>query len=131
MVRLGKKFATARALVPKPVIDNMEHADIGIIAFGSTEPAIQEARFHLAQAGLHTDFLRLRAIPFTDEVTEFIYSHERSYVVEMNRNGQLHQLLSLEYAPVCAKLTSIAHLDGLPMTASWVENRIMQEEDSK
>ena len=131
MVRVSKKFDTARGLVPKPVIDNMDDANIGIIAFGSTEPAIQEARYHLAQAGLRTDFLRLRAIPFTDEVTEFIYSHERSYVVEMNRNGQLHQLLSLEYAPVCAKLTSIAHLDGLPMTASWVENRIMQEEDKK
>lgn len=131
MVRLSKKFDTARGLVPKPVIDNMDDANIGIIAFGSTEPAIQEARYHLAQAGLRTDFLRLRAIPFTDEVTEFIYSHERSYVVEMNRNGQLHQLLSLEYAPVYAKLTSIAHLDGLPMTASWVENSIMQEEDKK
>jgi 2-oxoglutarate ferredoxin oxidoreductase subunit alpha len=47
----------------------------------------------------------------------------------MNRDGQLHQLLSLEYAPVCAKLTSIAHLDGLPMTASWIENKIMQEQD--
>jgi 2-oxoglutarate ferredoxin oxidoreductase subunit alpha len=131
MVRLSKKFDTARGLVPKPVIDNLDDADIGIIAFGSTEPAIQEARYHLAQSGVRTDFLRLRAIPFTDEVTEFIYSHERTYVVEMNRNGQLHQLLSLEYAPVCAKLTSIAHLDGLPMTASWVEDRIMQEEDKE
>ncbi|UCD41095.1 MAG: 2-oxoacid:acceptor oxidoreductase subunit alpha [Chloroflexota bacterium] len=131
MARLSRKFDTARNLVPKPVIDNMEDADVGIIAFGSTEPAVQEARHHLAKAGLKTDFLRLRAIPFTDEVTEFIYAHEKSYVVEMNRNGQLHQLLSLEYASVCAKLTSIAHLDGLPMTASWIENRIMQEEDKK
>jgi 2-oxoglutarate ferredoxin oxidoreductase subunit alpha len=131
MARLSRKFNTARTMVPKPVIDNMEDADIGIIAFGSTEPALQEARHHLAKSGLKTDFLRLRAIPFTDEVTDFIYSHEKSYVVEMNRDGQLHQLLSLEYAPVCAKLTSIAHLDGLPMTASWIENRIMQEEDKK
>jgi 2-oxoglutarate ferredoxin oxidoreductase subunit alpha len=131
MARLSRKFDTARSLVPKPIIDNMEDADVGIIAFGSTEPAIREARHYLAESGLKTDFLRLRAIPFTDEVTEFIYNHEKSYVVEMNRDGQLHQLLSLECAPVCAKLTSIAHLDGLPMTASWIENRIMQEEDKK
>jgi 2-oxoglutarate ferredoxin oxidoreductase subunit alpha len=131
MARLSRKFDTARNLVPKPVIDNMEDADVGIIAFGSTEPAVQEARHHLAKAGLKTDFLRLRAIPFTDEVTEVIYAHEKSYVVEMNRDGQLHQLLSLEYAAVCAKITSIAHLDGLPLTASWIENRIMQEEDKK
>jgi 2-oxoglutarate ferredoxin oxidoreductase subunit alpha len=131
MARLSRKFDTARGLVPKPVIEEMDGADFGIIAFGSTESAVQEARHHLAEAGLKTDFLRLRAVPFTEEVTEFIYSHERSYVIEMNRDGQLHQLLSLEYAPVCAKLTSIAHLDGLPITASWIENRIRQEEAKK
>lgn len=131
MDRLKRKFNTARNMVPKPIVDNMPGADIGIIAFGSTEPAVQEARYHLEKSGLKTDFLRLRAIPFTEEVTEFIYSHERSYVVEMNRDGQLHQLLSLEYAPVCAKLISIAHLDGLPLTAHWVEDRILQQEDKK
>lgn len=131
MARLSRKFDTARTMVPKPILDTMDDADIGIIAFGSTEPAIREARHHLAKSGLKTDFLRLRAVPFTKEVTEFIYSHERSYVVEMNRDGQLHQLLSLEYAPVCAKLTSVAHLDGLPITARWIEDRIGQEEDKK
>jgi 2-oxoglutarate ferredoxin oxidoreductase subunit alpha len=128
MARLKKKFETAKTMVPKPLVDNMEAADIGIIAFGSTLPAVQEARHYLAEDGLQTDLLQLRAIPFTDEVTQFIYDHERTYVVEMNRDGQLHQLLSLEYAPVCAKLTSVAHLDGLPMTARFVEERINQEE---
>lgn len=128
MARLKKKFETAKHLVPKPVIDSMEDADIGIIAYGSTLPAVKEARHYLAQNGLRTDLLQLRAVPFTDEVTEFIYNHERSYVVEMNRDGQLHQLLSLEYAPVCAKLTSVAHLDGLSMTAQFVEDRIKQGE---
>jgi 2-oxoglutarate ferredoxin oxidoreductase subunit alpha len=128
MARLSKKFDSARTLVPKPVIEMLDGADIGIIAFGSTEPAAQEARFHLAQNGLKTDFLRLRAIPFTAEVTEFIRDHERVYVVEMNRDGQLHQLLSLEYAPVCAKLISAAHLDGLPITAHWIEELINAKE---
>jgi 2-oxoglutarate ferredoxin oxidoreductase subunit alpha len=128
MARLQKKFETARTMVPKPVIDLMEGADIGIIAYGSTLPAVQEARHHLAKKGLKTDLLQLRAVPFSAEVTEFIYNHERSYIVEMNRDGQLHQLLSLEYAPVCAKLTSVAHLDGLSMTAQFVEDRINQGE---
>jgi 2-oxoglutarate ferredoxin oxidoreductase subunit alpha len=131
MARLSRKFDMAKTLVPKPVIDTMDGANIGIIAFGSTEPAIQEARHHLAQSGLKTDFLRLRAVPFTEEITEFINSHQRSYVIEMNRDGQLHQLLTLEYASICAKLTSVAHLDGLSMTAHWVEDRIMQEENKK
>lgn len=128
MARLKRKYETAKTMVPKPVIDLMEDADIGIIAYGSTLPAVQEARHYLAQNGLKTDLLQLRAVPFTDQVTEFIYNHERSYVVEMNRDGQLHQILSLEYAPVCAKLTSVAHLDGLPMTAKFVEDRINQGE---
>jgi 2-oxoglutarate ferredoxin oxidoreductase subunit alpha len=128
MARLKKKFETAKTMVPKPVIDTMDDADIGIIAYGSTLPAVQEARHHLAKIGLKTDLLQLRAIPFSAEVTDFIYNHERSYVVEMNRDGQLHQLLSLEYAPVCAKLTSVAHLDGLSMTAQFVEDRINQGE---
>jgi len=128
MTRLKKKFETAKSLVPKPVIDTMEDADIGIIAYGSTLPAVQEARHYLAQNGLKTDLLQMRAIPFAEEVTDFIYNHERCYVVEMNRDGQLHQLLSLEYAPVCAKLTSVAHLDGLSMTAKFVEDRIHQGE---
>ncbi len=131
MARLKKKYATARTLVPKPLIHSMQNADIGIIAFGSTLPAVQEARHHLAQDGFNTDLLQLRAIPFTDQVTDFIYSHELTYVVEMNRDGQLHQLLSLEYAPVCAKLISVAHLDGLPMTAGFVEERIRQEEANR
>ena len=128
MARLKKKFNTAKTMVPKPIIDSMENADIGIIAYGSPLPAVEEARHYLAQNGIQTDLLQLRAIPFTDEVTEFIYDHEVSYVVEMNRDGQLHQLLSLEYAPVCAKLISVAHLDGLPMTAQFVEDRINQGE---
>jgi 2-oxoglutarate ferredoxin oxidoreductase subunit alpha len=128
MARLKRKYETAKTMVPKPVIDLMEDADIGIIAYGSTLPAVQEARHYLAQNGLKTDLLQLRAVPFTDQVTEFIYNHERSYVVEMNRDGQLHQILSLEYAPVCAKLTSVAHLDGLSMTAKFVEDRINQGE---
>ena len=128
MQRLKKKYETARQYVPKPVVETMDLADVGIIGFGSTEPAIQEARHNLAQAGLRTDFLRLRAIPFTQEVTDFVRDHERVYVVEMNRDGQLHQLLSLAYANQCVKLTSLARLDGLPMTARYVETEVNTNE---
>jgi len=128
MLRLKRKHQTARTLVPKPVIESSGNAEIGIIAFGSTEPAIQEARHLLRQSGIETDFLRLRAIPFTSEVSDFIHGRDRVYVVEMNRDGQLHQLLSLEYARDCAKLISLAHLDGLPLTARWVEAAIRAKE---
>lgn len=128
MMRLKRKYETICEYLPKPAIDTMREANIGIIGFGSTDPAIQEARHNLAQAGIQTDFLRLRAIPFTQEVTDFVRDHERIYVIEMNRDGQLNQLLSLAYANQCVKLTSLARLDGLPMTAHYVEEEIKANE---
>ncbi|HEX7976136.1 MAG TPA: 2-oxoacid:acceptor oxidoreductase subunit alpha [Anaerolineales bacterium] len=126
--RLQRKFNTARGLVPKPVTETMEGAGIGVIAFGSTEPAIQEARRQLAGAGIKTDFLRVRAIPFTPEVTDFIHSHARNYVVEMNRDGQLHQILMLDHPDRCPNLISLAHTDGLPLTARRVREAILAQE---
>ena len=128
MERLRRKYDTAREYVPKPAVETMPGAEVGIIAFGSTEPAIQEARHNLAEAGLKTDYLRVRAVPFTKEVDEFIDSHDRIYVVEMNRDGQLHQLLRLDYSEKCVKMISLAYLDGLPMTARWIEEAIHAKE---
>lgn len=129
MNRLRLKFETARKIVPPPVIEKMDSADFGIIAFGSTEPAIVETRDRLVDKGIKTDYMRLRALPFSKEVAEFIHSHDRTYVVEINRDGQMHQLLSLEVPEKAASLKSIAHLDGLPLTAAWVESAILAEEE--
>lgn len=126
--RLHKKFETAKGILPKPLVDGMDGAEIGIIAFGSTEPAIQEARHYLAQAGIKSDFMRLRSIPFSQEVEDFIRSHQRNYVVELNRDGQLHQLLTINFAGHCPKMIPLAHLDGLPLTARWVEDAIKAQE---
>jgi len=130
IARLKKKHETARQYVPEPVVETMENAEIGVIAFGSTEPAIEEARFQLAQQEVPTDFLRLRAIPFAEEVGAFIRSHARIYVVEMNRDGQLNQLLTVAYPEMASKLVSIAYLDGLPLTARRVREAILTEEVS-
>jgi len=123
--RLKKKYMTARQYVPEPVVETRPGAQVGIIAFGSTEPAVREASFQLAEQGLAADFLRLRAIPFSQQVGDFIHQHERIYVVEMNRDGQLHQLLSLEYLAQSHKLYSVAYTDGLPMTARFVSEAIL------
>jgi 2-oxoglutarate ferredoxin oxidoreductase subunit alpha len=130
MERLKRKYQTAKRYMPKPVIETMEQARVGIIAFGSTEPAVQEARFQLKEErGLATDFLRLRAIPFTEEVDAFLESHERIYVVEMNRDGQLHQLLTIKYPQFATRLASVAFNDGLPPTAKWVKTDILAKEE--
>jgi 2-oxoglutarate ferredoxin oxidoreductase subunit alpha len=126
--RLKRKYETARKYVPEPVIETQPGAQIGVIAFGSTEPAVQEACFQLAEQGVKIDFLRLRAIPFSSQVGDFIRRHERNYIVEMNRDGQLHQILSLEYVQEVLKLKSIAYTDGLPMTARFVSEAILAME---
>ena len=128
LTRLKQKFYTARKYVPSPVVDLMEGASIGIIAFGSTDPAILEARDQMVEKGIETDYLRVRAIPFSTEVSEFIERHDRNYIIEMNRDGQLHQLLTLEYPARALNLVSIAYSDGLPLTARFIENSIAEGE---
>jgi 2-oxoglutarate ferredoxin oxidoreductase subunit alpha len=129
MDRLGRKFETAKEYVPGPVIDSVDEAQFGIIAFGSTDPAIQEARDQMADHGIKTDYLRMRAIPFTNQVDEFILNHERIYVIEMNRDGQLNQLLTIAYPKQAHKFISIAHLDGMPLTARFIRYMILSKEE--
>jgi 2-oxoglutarate ferredoxin oxidoreductase subunit alpha len=129
MNRIKKKYHNAAKFIPKPIIDTQEGANIGIIAFGSTEPAIREARHQLeTEAGLKTDSMRIRGVPFIDAVPEFIKSHEQNFVVEMNRDGQMYQILLVEYPHLADKLTSVAFNDGLPATAKWVKESILVKE---
>jgi len=129
MERLKTKYDNARSYMPEPVIDRMEGSEIGIIGFGSTESAILEARDQLSRIGIRTDYMRIRAVPFTSQVREFLSSYERLYVVELNRDGQLHQLLTIDYPVHATKLTSLAYLDGLPLTARRVRESILAHEE--
>ncbi len=129
MARLKKKYDTARTLVPAPVIKEEDGAGVGIIAYGSTEPAVEEARVLLQQdAGLKTSFLRLRALPCTQAVVDFIQKYDRIYVVEANRDGQLRQILSAALPEQAPKLRSACHSDGLPLTARWIKEAILAQE---
>ncbi len=130
MVRLQKKFENARVLVPAPVVENMPNAEIGIIAFGSSHWALTESRDQLRdEHKVATDYLRIRAFPFSPEIADFVRAHKRVYVVEQNRDAQMMSLLKLdldnELAP---KLRSIARLDGLPMDARSVTDEIIAME---
>jgi 2-oxoglutarate ferredoxin oxidoreductase subunit alpha len=130
LLRLERKHDTARTLVPKPVIDYKEGADIGIIACGSTEPAIQEARDMLREAGVETSFLRVRALPLEETAREFIAKHKRVYVVELNVQGQLRSLLQLHVPERATDIRSYATLDGLPLTASMVRDALLEQEQA-
>ena len=126
--RLARKYETARVYMPKPVIEETEGATIGLIAYGSVDPAVSEALSRLAVQGTKIDYLRIRAVPFTDEILEFIRNHDRIYVVEMNTNGQMHMLLRLEVPDQATKLISLTHNNGLPMSARWVTEAVLKLE---
>jgi len=125
MARLWRKHETARRLVPRPVIEINPQATIGLIGFGSTAPAISEARDLLAAAGIQTSSMRIRALPFGAEVTEFIARHQHCVVVEQNHDGQLRQLLQLHCPAYATRLGSVAWCDGLPLTAPFVRDQVL------
>lgn len=128
MMRLKKKFVTAKQYMPKPVVHKITGAKVGIVAFGSTESAVIEARDLLAkEQGIKADFLRVRAFPFTQEVDEFVSKYDQIFVVEMNRDGQLHQLLSLAYPAHAVKMKSVAFGDGMPASAKWIREGILSQ----
>ncbi|MBI9047866.1 MAG: 2-oxoacid:acceptor oxidoreductase subunit alpha [Anaerolineaceae bacterium] len=122
--RLNRKFESAREYVPKSIIKQVENAKIGIIAYGSTNLAVLEAQDILTKKGLAVDYLRIRALPYQDEVRKFIENHERCYVVELNDQGQMRQILTVELQDLATKLKSAAHINGLPITAEWIVNKI-------
>jgi 2-oxoglutarate ferredoxin oxidoreductase subunit alpha len=126
MERLARKLETARSLVPAPERTGKGGARVGIVAYGSSAPAIAEARVQLAkERGLETDVLRVRAYPFSRDVHAFVEQHDRVYVVEQNRDGQLAALLKLDLAPeLVPRLRSIAHVHGLPLDARSVSDEI-------
>ncbi len=120
MARLVKKFELGKKYLPKPVISKKPEASIGIIAYGSTEPAVIEAIDVLEKEGIKADFLRLRALPLTEEIGKFIDKHEHVYIVELNRDGQLHRLILMDYSDKCRNFSSIVKHDGLPISANVI-----------
>ena len=132
MERLKTKFYNAASYVPKPVNHPIKGATVGIIAYGSTENAVLEAQYHLSKDdGINADFLRIRAIPFTEEVTKFIEKYDQIFIVEMNRDGQMHQILLTEYPQFAGKFKSVAYHDGLPAAAKWVREGILAKYEAE
>ena len=131
MERLARKFETARTMVPAPEVVQTGKSNIGLIAFGSSDFAVRESRDQLKEEyALETDYLRLRAFPFSPEVHAFIAAHSRVYVIEQNRDGQMLSLLKLDLpAADITKLRSIRHFDGLPLDARTVTDKLVLQEE--
>ena len=125
MERLLRKFETAKTLIPAPVAKPAKQKTRdGVIYYGSTTPAMHEALEALEKQGCHVDALRVRGFPFAQSVDEFIAAHDRVFIVEQNRDGQLRTLVMNEGGIDPAKLVAVLHYDGTPITARFIAGQI-------
>jgi 2-oxoglutarate ferredoxin oxidoreductase subunit alpha len=123
--RLLRKFETAKALVPQPLLKSAARPTrFGILYYGSTSPALDEAFDLLRAQGVHVDAMRLRAFPFSAAVDQFIEAHDHVFVVEQNRDAQLRTLLVTEQEVNPAKLEPVLHYDGTPITARFIVDEV-------
>ena len=127
MDRLRRKFDTAATLVPGPIIERTPNADVAIVSLGSCHGAIQETRDRLAEKGMTSDYLRIRAFPFCDDVRSFIDSHPRVFVVEQNRDAQLRSLLMTETGIAAERLVAVLYYGGEPLSSVDIIDIILKE----
>ncbi len=124
--RLARKHQTARSFVPAPVVDRIEGAQIGLIAYGSTDASIQECRDQLSsEYGTDVSYLRLRALPLTEDVEAFVSEHEQIYVVEQNHDGQVADIIRLAVGPEMARIKSVLHYTGHPIDARFITDHLV------
>ena len=130
MDRLARKFENARKLVPAPVVTKNGTSKIGFLAYGSTDFALRESLDQIEKEhGVSVDYMRIRAYPFAHEIHDFVASHERVYVVEQDRDGQLASLLKLDLpGEQVAKLRSILRYNGLPADARSITDEFATKE---
>jgi 2-oxoglutarate ferredoxin oxidoreductase subunit alpha len=127
--RLAHKLETARGNLPKPVIDLDPEAKVGLIAYGGTHWALVEARDQLKEQGLATSYCRIKALPVSDDVANFVSRHDRVYVVEQNRDGQICTLLRATLdGTLDDRLVSVTHYNGTPIAAENVSKPILDWE---
>jgi 2-oxoglutarate ferredoxin oxidoreductase subunit alpha len=133
MDRLAHKFDVMRRHVPQPVLELAEAAEVGLIAFGTSDYAVRESRDQLrSEYGISASYFRLKAYPFSADLAEFIARHQRVYVVEQNRDGQMLGLMRLELAAgLISKLRSVRYYGGLPLDARTVTDDIVAQEGKK
>jgi len=95
-----------------------------VLYFGSTSPAMREALDALETEAIHVDAMRLQAFPFPESVGRFIAEHDKVFVAEQNRDGQMRSLLINELDIDPARLVRVLHYDGTPITARFIANAI-------
>jgi 2-oxoglutarate/2-oxoacid ferredoxin oxidoreductase subunit alpha len=125
--RLLKKWDSAKKLVPRAVIEATAGSDVGLVSIGSCDGAIREAIDVLKTHDVGLNYMRIRGFPFSEDVERFLANHRVLFVVEQNRDAQLRSLLTLETAVEKAKLRSLLHYSGLPISSSFIVEGVLDE----
>jgi 2-oxoglutarate ferredoxin oxidoreductase subunit alpha len=128
MDRLVRKWETAKSLVPAPVIEHEDGAEVGLVAYGSTHWAMIEARDQLRAAGIRTGYCLVRALPFNADLARFVARYPRVYVVEQNRDAQMAALVKLEVPQMAGRIRSVLHYIGLPVDARSITDDVRKQE---
>lgn len=131
LLRIQKKFEQAKSLLPKAMLHGNGKTGVGFISYGSSDMAMPEAVDILAAAGITSDYFRIRALPFTNEVRDYIQAHEEIYVVEANRDGQMCELLRMKYPMTAGRINSIARCNGLSLSAEWIVKQFLHARKEK
>jgi 2-oxoglutarate ferredoxin oxidoreductase subunit alpha len=130
VMRLLRKFETAKDMVPRPLQANAaKPTKYGVLYFGSTAPAMDEAIGMLEASGQSLDRMRLRGFPFHSSVTSFVADHDFIFVVEQNRDAQMRSLLVNELNIDPVRLVPVLHFDGTPITARYIAKAIAEHLD--
>ncbi len=122
--RIKKKIEEGKKYLPAAVPVKEPGAKIAFISSGSAHFAVEEARARLAARGIRSNYLRIRSLPLGAEISQFLAENDTVFVVELNRDGQLHQLITLEAPALASKMIRCAHIDGLPLTAQWIMDQV-------
>ena len=132
MNRLDRKRETARSLVPGPVVEYEDGAEVGLISYGSTDVAMGECRNQLrSEHNVLTHYFRLRALPFSRELHDFFSVCKRVYVVEQNKDGQMANMIKMELKEGHGKIRKILHFKGLPIDARFITDGLVSQEKEK
>ncbi len=127
--RLVRKYDTAKTYVPQPVIRFVGASEVGLIAYGSTDAAMEECRHQLhSEYGIEAGYLRIRALPLTHHVKDFIDGFKRVYVIEQNRDGQLADLIKIDAGCEGEKIRKIRHYKGIPIDARFITDHVVEME---
>ena len=132
MNRLDRKRETARSLVPSPLVEHENGAEVGLISYGSTDVAMDECRNQLRnEHNVLTHYFRLRALPFSQDLHDFFSICERVYVVEQNKDGQMANMIKMELKEGHSKIRKILHFKGLPIDARFITDELVSQEKEK